>query len=74
MLGNWQLFPSTIPLTIAANVVSIRAWLPFGSVGNNCLMVVLMVRYTRRLSLMGSLLFFLAGKKHSVPHVAVVIC
>src|SRR4030067_2820548 len=67
MVGNWQLFPSTMPLTIAANVVNMRAWLPFGSLGNNCLMVVLMVRYTRRLSLIGSLLFFLGGKNIVYP-------
>jgi len=74
MVGNWQLFPNTIPLTMAAKVVNIRAWLPFGSVGNNCFMASLMVRYTRRLSLTVALLFFLGGKKHSVPDVAVVIC
>jgi hypothetical protein len=72
--GQLATFPSTMPLTSAARVVNLRAWLPFGSVGNNCRMLVVMVRYTRRLSLMGPLLFFLGGKKHSVPDVAVVIC
>jgi hypothetical protein len=44
MVGNWQLLPSTIPLTKAANVVSMRPVLPFGSVGYICFNAILMVR------------------------------
>src|SRR4030067_372713 len=73
MPGSWQLLPSTIPLIIAAKVVNIRALFPFASVGYICRIAIRMVRYTRRLSLMGSLLFFLGWKKHSVHYVAVVI-
>jgi len=61
MAGNWQLLACTIPAAIAANVVSCRAKLPVGSVGNSCFIAILMVRYIRQLSI-GSLLFFLGWK------------
>lgn len=62
MVGSWQLLPSTMPLTNAASVVSMRMVLLFGSPGYNCMIACRMVRYTRRLSLMVSLLFFRDGK------------